>query len=47
VLAEESGNLNFINIKIADSKVGGIQFHKTNFSSRGVVVDNALIVGMS
>lgn len=46
-LGEELGYTTIQNFKTADSKKGGMQFHKTNYTKELVVAKNSIIVGYS
>ena len=46
-LAEDLGYTTLKDFKIADSKKGGVQIHKTNLTKEFVILENALIVGIS
>jgi hypothetical protein len=46
-LGEELGYTTIKNFKTADSRKGGLQFHKTNYTREDVVAKDSLIVGFS
>ena len=46
-LGEELGYATIENFRTADSRKGGLQFHKTNFTKELVIAHNALVVGYS
>jgi len=47
LLAEETGNMIFENFTIAESKLAGMEFYKTNFTKEHVVARNIAIIGKS
>lgn len=46
-MGEELGYATIENFRTADSRKGGLQFHKTNFTKELVIAHNALVVGFS
>ena len=46
-LGEELGYTTVKNIRTADSRKGGLQFHKTNYTKEYVTAENCLVVGYS
>lgn len=47
LLAEETGSMIFENFTIAESKLAGMEFYKTNFTKEHVVARNIAIIGKS
>ena len=46
-MGEELGYTTIRNFKTVDSRKGGLQFHKTNYTKELVVAENILVVGYS
>ena len=46
-MAEETGNMLFENFTIAESKLAGMEFYKTNFTKEHVKAKNFAIIGRS